>query len=157
MVAVTREALKLSLTPGDANHGVLVRAVPEVSAVGQSASNSRAERAVQQLEDLVRTYKSAVEARMDCKLKSDHPLLPCIVEHPTNVYNKYAVSPDGKAPYARLHSKNPKEKLVEFGERVLWYVPKRLSAKLDLQWRLGIYIGYAASPNDTISHFPMGT
>ena len=55
MVAVIREALKLSQTPSDPNHGVLVRAVPEVSAVGQSASNSRAERAVQQLEDLVRT------------------------------------------------------------------------------------------------------
>ena len=85
VVAVIREALKLSQTPGDPNHGVLVRAVPEVSAVGQSASNSRAERAVQQLEDLVRTYKSAVEARMDCKLKSDHPLLRWIVEHAANV------------------------------------------------------------------------
>ena len=57
VAAVIRKALRLSRTPGDPNHGVLNRAVPEVSAVGQSASNSRAERAVQQLEDLVRTYE----------------------------------------------------------------------------------------------------
>ena len=156
VVAVIREALKLSQTPGDPNHGVLVRAVPEVSAVGQSASNSRAERAVQQLEDLVRTYKSAIEARMDCKLKSDHPLLRWIVEHAANIYNKYAVSPECKTPYASLHGKNPREKLVEFGERVLWHVTKRLRAKLDLRWRLGIYVGYADSSNEYYLALPNG-
>ena len=123
VVAVIREALRLSQTPGDHNHGVLVRAVPEVSAVGQSASNSSSERAVQQLEELVRTYKSAIEARMDCKLQTDHPLLHWIVDHAANVYNQYSVSPEGKAPYASLHGKTPKEKLADFGERVLWHVP----------------------------------
>ena len=48
VAAVIREALRLSQTPGNPNHGVLVRAVPKVSAVGESASNSRAKRAVQQ-------------------------------------------------------------------------------------------------------------
>ena len=85
VAAVIREPLRLSQTPGDPNHGELVRAVPEVSAVGQSASNSRAEHAVQQLEDLVRTYKSAIEARMDCKLKSDHPLMRWVVEKQLSV------------------------------------------------------------------------
>lgn len=155
MVAVIREALRLSQTPCDPNHGVLVRAVAEISAVGQPASNSRAERAVQQMEDLVRTYKSAIEARMDCKLKSDHPLLRWIVEHAADVYNQYAVSPEGKTPHARLHGKNPKEKLVDFWERVLWHVPKRLRAKLDLRWRLGVYVGDAASSNEYYLALPI--
>ena len=37
-------------------------AVPEYSAVGESASNGKAERAVQMVEDQVRTLKSALEA-----------------------------------------------------------------------------------------------
>jgi hypothetical protein len=57
---------------------------------------------------LVRTYKSAIEARMDSKLRSDHPLMRWIVEHAANTYNKYAVTPEGSTPYAALHGKNPK-------------------------------------------------
>ena len=110
----------------------------------------------QQLEDLVRTCKSAIEARIDCKLRSDHPLLRWIVEHAANVYNKYAVSPEGKTPYASLHGKKPKEKLVEFGERVLWHVPKRPRTKLDLRWRLGIDIGYATLSNEYDLALPNG-
>ena len=116
-------------------------AVPEKSAVGQSPSNSRAERSVQQVEDLVRTYKSAIEARMNAKLPSNHPLVHWLVEHSARTYNKYAVTPEGVTPYAYLHGKNPNEKLVEMGEKVMWHVPKRLRAKLDLRWRLGTYLG----------------
>ena len=42
-------------------------AVPENSAVGDSASNGRAERAVQTIEDQLRTLKSALEARIETK------------------------------------------------------------------------------------------
>ena len=79
-----------------------------------------------------------------------------IVEHAAHTYNKYAVTPDGSTPYAALHGKNPKEKLVEFGERVLWHVPKRLRAKLDLRWRLGVYVGYAVSSNEYYLALPNG-
>ena len=51
MVAAIGEALELAQTSGDPIYGVLVRAVPEASAVGHPASNSRAEWAVQLLED----------------------------------------------------------------------------------------------------------
>ena len=42
----------------------VLEAVPEYSAVGESASNGKAERAVQMLEDKIRTLKSALEARI---------------------------------------------------------------------------------------------
>ena len=44
--------------------GSLEQATPESSAVGESQSNGRAESAVGVLEDLVRTYKVALEDRM---------------------------------------------------------------------------------------------
>ena len=104
---------------------------------------------------MVKTYKSAIEARMGSNLRSNHSLMRWIVEHATNIYNKYAMTPDGSTPYAALHGQNPKEKLVEFGERVLWHVPKRLRAKLDLRWRLGIYVGCAVSSTSVALRSPI--
>ena len=48
-------------------------AVPEYSAVGDSASNCRAERAVQTIADQNKTLNSALEARVDTRVPSDHP------------------------------------------------------------------------------------
>ncbi|MGB1725710.1 MAG: hypothetical protein ACPHJZ_05285, partial [Limisphaerales bacterium] len=42
-------------------------AVPENSAVGSSASNGRAERTVQIVEDLIRTMKSALDSRLEAR------------------------------------------------------------------------------------------
>ena len=64
VVAVINEVLRRSTTPGDQFYGLVQTAVPENSAVGESQSNSRAERAVQTFEDMLRTYKSALEARI---------------------------------------------------------------------------------------------
>ena len=49
--------------------------VPEHSAVGESQSNGKAERAVQQVEDQVRTIKSALESRIGAKIPSSHPVV----------------------------------------------------------------------------------
>ena len=48
-------------------------AVPENSAVGQSASNGRAEQAVQAVEDHMRTLKCALEERIAARIPSTHP------------------------------------------------------------------------------------
>ena len=132
-VALIREVVRASKIPGHPNFGVLQSAVPETSAVGQSQSNARAERSVQQFEDLARCYKSALEARMKCKLDIAHPLMKWLCEHVANTYNKQVITPTGKTPYATLHGKNPREKLVEFGERFLWHVPTLLRKKMDLR------------------------
>ena len=155
-VSVIQEAVRVSKLPDHPFRGVLESAVPETSAAGQSQSNGRAERAVQQIEDLARTYLSALESRLDVKIQSSHPIVRWLVEHSANTYNKYAVTPDGQTPYAALHGKNPREKLIEFGERVLWHVPKKLRAKLDLRWRLGVYVGYSVTSNEYYLGLPNG-
>ena len=50
------------------------QAVPENSAVGKSASNGKAERAVQQVEDMLRTYLHALEGRIKRKIPMSHPI-----------------------------------------------------------------------------------
>ena len=70
--------------------------------------------------------------------------------------NKHHVGPEGKTPYHSLHGKDPRERLAKFGERVLWFVPKRLRAKLDLRWRLGVYLGQANISNEVFIGLPDG-
>ena len=52
-----------------------VGAVPEHSAVGESQSNARAERAMQEVEDLLRTMLAALEHRIKARIPSCHPVV----------------------------------------------------------------------------------
>ena len=54
-------------------------AVPENSAVGESQSNGKAERAIQTVEDQVRTIKLALESRIGARIPSTHPVMHWIV------------------------------------------------------------------------------
>ena len=56
--------------------------VPEHSAVGESQSNGKAERTVQQLEEQVRIINSALESRTGAKIPSSHPIIRWTVENP---------------------------------------------------------------------------
>ena len=79
--------------------------VPEWSAVGESASNGKAERTVQQVEDLLRTYLHALESRLKTPVPSNSPTVRWLVEHTMNMLNMFTVNPDGVTPYAALHGK----------------------------------------------------
>ena len=35
------------------------------------------------------------------------------------------------------------ERTAEFGEKVLWYCPKKRKAKLEPRWRYGVFLGRA--------------
>ena len=123
-------------------------AVPELSAVGESASNGKAERAVQTFEDQLRTLKSALDSRLKQKVPVNHPLMNWRVEHTANVINRYAVTSDGSTPYQALHGERSTLKVVEFAEQVVFYVPKKLRAKLSRRWQLGTYLGLVSSSNE---------
>ena len=44
-----------------------------------------------------------------------------------------------------MHGKSTHERLVEFGERVLRFVPKKLKSKLDRPWNYGVFLGRSIS------------
>ena len=85
----------------------LEQAVVEMSAIGESASNGRAERAVQTVEDMLRTLKSALEARIKVRIEAAHPITRWLVEHVATVLNRYSVNKDGQTPYFTFHGKTP--------------------------------------------------
>ena len=99
--------------------------VPEASAVGESASNARAERTVQAVEDLLRVHKHALEARIGKRIPSEHATMRWLVEHVADLLTKYTVNESGMSPYQELHGKRSQERRVEFGERVLQHSEER--------------------------------
>mgnify|MGYP003336159420 FL=1 len=128
--------------------GDVVSAVPESSAVGESQSNGRAENALQQFEDLARTLKAALEARLGKKVPLDHPVTLWLVEHTASIMNCHFVAEHGKTPYEFVHGKRSKGRTAEFGEKVLYHVPKKLRSKMNLRWRTGVFLGTAPSSNE---------
>ena len=123
--------------------------VPEVSAVGESQSNGTAERAVQAFEDDLRTLKSAFEERIGERLGTAHPVLQWLVEHAASLRNRFHVGKSGLTPYEYLHGRKANGNIIEFGERVFYYVPTALKAKLNLRWKLGIFLGCVTESNES--------
>lgn len=118
---------------------------PELTHPGESQSNGLAERSVGIFEDQFRTLKVALETKLKQRLPSSHPITSWLVEHTAWVINKFQLGSDGRTPYGRLHGRESHERVCEFGEMILWYVPKKMRAKLDQRWRYGIFLGRALS------------
>ena len=116
LLALVEEAIALSGREARAaNDEEVVNAAPELSSVGESQSNGKAERGVQLVEDLIRTLKSAFEARICRRLSSTHPVMLWMVEYASVLLSKSSVGNDGRTAFQRLHGKRAHEKLVEFG------------------------------------------
>jgi hypothetical protein len=118
--AMLEEAFRRSSRQGDLYNPALDQFIPEASAVGESQSNGRAENAVQRLEDLVRTYKAALEAHIDMRIPSLHPVIRWIVDHAASVYNRHVITDEGTTPYEAIHGQRSRGKLAEFGEQVFY-------------------------------------
>ena len=141
---VLEEALRLARRDNPS----LEQSVFEVSAVAESQSNGMAEDAVQRLEDLVRTYKSSLETRLECRIPMKHPVMRWMVEHAATMLNRFTTNPEGLSPYAAAHGRNASERHIEFCEKIFYFVPKKARTKLCLRWRLGTYLGMAPSSNE---------
>lgn len=130
--AMFEEAFRRSHRQGECYNPNLQQMVPEASAVGESQSNGKAENAVQRIENMLCTYKSALEEHLGTRIPSRHPLINWMVEHTASVSNRHVCNDDGLTPYEAIHGQRSRGKLAEFGEKVFYYVPKRLRSKLDL-------------------------
>ena len=142
MITSAMDALSGSLT--------WAGAVRENSAVGESQSNGKAEAAVQAVEDQIRVMKAALESRLSARIPSQHPVMKWMVEYAAVILNKYAVQPSGRTAYHDLHGKRVSERLVEFGETVLHFVPKKHRHKLDMRWGIGVFLGTTMSTNEKL-------
>ena len=138
--------------------GEWIGAVPGNSPVGESASNGRAERAVQRFEDQIRTFLAELEHRIGTSLTPSSPILAWLVEYVTVVLNKYHVNEaTGVTAYEYLHGKAAdEERLAYFGERVFFSIPKRCRSNLDLRWSIGVFLGTMMHSNEAWIGLPNG-
>ena len=152
LTAMMNEALQVVKCSGE-----WIGAIPERSPVGESQSNGRAERSVQQLEDQVRTLFAELEHNLGTKLPSDHPLLSWLVEYAAVIINKYHPhEEEGKTSYELMHGHDVDERLAMFGEKVFFHVPNKRRSKLDLRWSQGIFLGTTMHSTESYVGLPSG-
>ena len=146
LVAVVDEIGRLRAARG--GRGMTV----EHSPVHSSSSNGIIERAVQSVQGLVRTLRSAVEEGWGVKLEVDHKVWPWLVEIAGWILTRAVVGTDGKTAHERLKGKIAKLPGFEFGEAVLWKRRREGGplGKLTCMWGDGVFLGVEGSTGELI-------
>ena len=107
-------AFEASSREGTLYNPKLVQMVPEASSAGESQSNGKAENAIRRVEDLARTYKSALETHLDERLPATHPVFHWLVEHAGSILNRHLCNDEGDTPYQAIHGQRFKGRTAEF-------------------------------------------
>lgn len=129
-------------------------AVPEFSHTGESQSNGFAERAVQQWEDHFRTSRATLEANFNTTIDITHPIFTWLVQRARYLLSQYIVGLDWRTGLGRLHGRELNARICEFGEHVMYYMPKAQRSKMEVRWRYAIFVGrsYSSDQNNLIAH-----
>ena len=72
------------------------------SRIGDSNSNGRTERAVQEVVGVIRTLRSALEARVKHKVHLDHPVVCWMVRHAAQVLTRHQIRDTGRDSYQMI-------------------------------------------------------
>ena len=126
--------------------------IVEQAPVRSKGSNGVVERAVQSVEQYLRTLKSALDERIGVRIATQHPILTWLCEYAGYMMNRLEVSADGKTAYERCKGKRAQVLGLEFGEKVLWKFsaagPKM--EKLKARWGYGLFVGVRAKSGELI-------
>ena len=99
--------------------------VLENSKVGDSSTNGRTERAIQEVGGLIRTLKFALEENTGGeKIALGHPVLPWLAKHAAAQITRYQVRGNGRTSYQSIKGYLCRDPIAEFGESVLFKPPK---------------------------------
>jgi hypothetical protein len=127
------------------------KTIKEASQKYSKGSNGVVERAVQSVEQCLRTLKSAMDERFGVQVDVRHPVLTWLCDYTGYMMNRMEVARDGKTPYERVKGKKAEVIGLEFGERVLWkHPPGRTMDKISARWGQGLFVGVKAKSNELI-------
>ncbi len=105
-------------------------------------SNGVVERAVQAVEQCIRTLKSSFDERYKVKVDIQHPVITWLCDYASFIMNRLEVGADGKTAYERIKGKRAEVPGLEFGEKVLWkYLPAAKMQKMNARWGYGLFLG----------------
>ncbi len=116
----------------------------EQSRVGDSNSNGKIERAIQDFKGLVRTLRSALESATGECIPLDHPVVPWMVRHAAHLITRSRVRENGRTAYQLMKGRRGNAKLVPFGEVVLFKIPPTQHKLGDFEnrWESGVWLGF---------------
>ena len=86
----------------------------ENSRVGDSQSNGRVERAIEELGGLIQTLKAGLESRLGTNISLTHPTVPWLIKHAASVITCYVVRARGKTSFERIKGRRCIEPIAEF-------------------------------------------
>eukprot|EP00971_Amphidinium_carterae_P220004 4367367-Amphidinium_carterae.2 len=122
-----------------------VECVPKEAPTGDSRAQGAAENAVKQLKGMVRTLKTATEARYGRAIEASNCLLAWMPRHCADLLTRFRKYADGKTAVQRLTGRKWGRPSVVFGEsiqlRVAASKPGR-RAGLEARMMSGVYVGH---------------
>ena len=93
--------------------------ISEHSAVRDSHGNGFIKHAVRTVDEMVRTLKLGLEARVSETLWITHKVIPWLIEHAVDLVNKVQVGHDGKTSFERVEGKRFNGETFRFANSVL--------------------------------------
>ena len=115
----------------------------EQSRVGDSNSNGRVERAIQDLKGLVRTLRASLEIKVNGKINLSDPIVPLLVRHAAHIINVSRVRENGRTAWQLMKGRRSRTPLLPFGEVVMFKIPttNRRIGSFEDRWEKGVWAG----------------
>ena len=116
----------------------------ENSKVGDSNSNGKVERCIQDFKGLVRTFRSDLESKLGIKIKISDPIVPWMIRHAGHTITRCRVREGGRKAHQLMKGRRSNGKFLPFGETVLFKIPKGQQKIGDFEdrWEKGVWLGF---------------
>ena len=143
LLALVRQVLgKVMASPE-----TIEQASRESSPEYDSQANGGTEIGIKLVRGMFRTLKLCLEARIGKFVPITHSLIPWLLEHCCMLLNARVKGPDGLTPWTRVRGRPFRQRLVGFGEVILYRLPTKgphhnPDGNMGTQWREGIFLGY---------------
>ena len=125
--------------------------ISEHSAVGDSQGNGCTERAVRTVEEMVRTLKLDLEARVSETLKTTHKVILWLMEHAFDSVNKVQGGQDGKTSFKRVKGKRFNGDIIRFANLVVMrFAGKVQGGVMSARWFEGLYLAMMFYTNEAV-------
>ena len=115
-----------------------------------SQSNGGVEVGVMLIRGMFRTLRLCLEARISRRIPVDHALIPWLLEHTCLLINVKTRGADGLTGWARARGRNFAQKLIGFGEQILYKLPMKgpqAAGNMEAKWADGAFVGFSWTSN----------
>jgi len=124
----------------------LEQASDENPARYESQSNGGTEVGVRNVRGLMRTLKLCLESRIGKYIPVTHAIIPWLLEHTCLLINARVKGPDGLTPWSRVRGRAFNQRLLCFGEKILYKLPSKgpmhdPDGNIGTRWLEAVFLG----------------